>query len=134
MTDTADAACEASCLHPEAVARARAAAPAPELVGRAASLLKAVADPTRLRILAALAETQLCVCDLAVVVGISESAVSHQLRLLREERLVTFRKQGRVAEYRLVDAHVTGLIAAALEHALEEAPHLEHAPALEVAA
>ncbi|GAA4010129.1 hypothetical protein GCM10022631_23320 [Deinococcus rubellus] len=78
-----------------------------------------VADPTRLRLLSALNTCELCVCDLAAVVGLSESAVSHQLRLLRAHRLVTFRKAGRVAYYRLLDQHVNGLIGSALEHVQE---------------
>lgn len=85
----------------------------------ATRLLKAVADPTRFRLLRALAATELCVGDLAAVLGMSESAVSHQLRLLRTARLVAFRKVGRVAYYRLLDGHVVSLIMAALEHARE---------------
>ena len=69
--------------------------------------------------LSALSAGQLCVSDLSAVVGISESAVSHQLRLLRTGRVVTFRKEGRVAYYRLLDHHVTTLIDSALEHARE---------------
>lgn len=82
-------------------------------------LLKAVADPTRLKMLSALAATELCVCDLAQVVGISESNASHQLRLLRTARLVRYRKEGRVAYYQLADHHVKELLHSALEHARE---------------
>lgn len=114
--------CDVSWVHPEAVALARAALPTAPCVAEASALLKAVADPTRLRILSALAQTELCVCDLSAVVGISESAVSHQLRLLRDGRLVAFRKQGRVAYYSLLDSHVTDLIRSAVEHAREAAP------------
>ncbi|EYB66318.1 regulatory protein ArsR [Deinococcus phoenicis] len=85
----------------------------------ATSLLKMVADPTRLRILSALNIEELCVCDLAAVAGISESAVSHQLRLLRAHRLVSFRKEGRVVYYRLLDQHITSLIGNAIDHANE---------------
>ncbi|ULH17495.1 metalloregulator ArsR/SmtB family transcription factor (plasmid) [Deinococcus sp. KNUC1210] len=108
--------CEVVCVHPEAVQRARAALPDDHCVEDATALLKVVADPTRLRLLSALKTGELCVCDLSVVVGISESAVSHQLRLLRAHRLVTFRREGRVAYYRLLDQHVNGLIESALEH------------------
>lgn len=120
-TSTLDraATCEERGLHPEALEQARQAVPDEACVERASGLLKAVSDPTRLRILAALAATELCVCDLAALTGISESAVSHQLRLLREERLVSFRKEGRMAYYRLSDHHVTELIQSALEHARE---------------
>lgn len=112
-------ACEDSCIHPEAVERAKGELPSPQCVEDASALLKAVADPTRLRLLSALAGGELCVCDLSVVLGVSESATSHQLRLLRAHRLVAHRKAGRVAYYRLADHHVTDLIASALEHARE---------------
>ena len=111
--------CEVSCVHPQAVQRARSALPGQQAVEQASDLLKVVADPTRLRLLSALNVCELCVCDLAAVVGISESAVSHQLRLLRAHRLVAFRKEGRIAYYRLLDHHVTVLIGSALEHAVE---------------
>lgn len=113
------AGCTVSCMHPEAVALARAAVPEPACVDRASELLKAVADPTRIRLLAALAATELCVCDLSAIAGISESAVSHQLRVLREQQLVTFRKDGRVVYYRLLDDHVMDLMRSAVEHARE---------------
>ncbi|CAM3448300.1 metalloregulator ArsR/SmtB family transcription factor [Deinococcus saxicola] len=111
--------CEVNCIHPDAVAAAQAALPEQGCVERATAFLKLVADPTRLKLLSALNTCELCVCDLAAVVGISESAVSHQLRLLRAGRVVTFRKAGRVAYYRLLDHHVTVLIESALEHAAE---------------
>lgn len=114
-----DATCDAPCHHPHAVALARAALPDAQCILDASTLLKAVADPTRLRLLSALARTELCVHDLAQVAGISESAASHQLRLLRAHRLVNFRKVGRSAYYRLADQHVTLLIQNALEHARE---------------
>ncbi len=118
LTSQEDA-CEVSCVHPDAVQKARSAMPDERYVDDASALLKAVADPTRLRLLSALNTGELCVCDLAAVVGISESAVSHQLRLLRAHRLVTFRKEGRVVYYRLLDHHVTVLIGSALDHARE---------------
>ncbi|MFB9084316.1 ArsR/SmtB family transcription factor [Deinococcus wulumuqiensis] len=111
--------CEVSCVHPEAVAQARAALPDEAHVAAATSFLKLLGDPTRLKLLSALSATELCVCDLAAVVGLSESAVSHQLRLLRTGRLVAFRKAGRVVYYRLADEHVTTLLRSALEHARE---------------
>lgn len=110
-------ACEVACVHPEAVAQAQAAMPSTGALIRASTLLKAVADPTRLRLLSALASGELCVCDLSVLAGTSESAVSHQLRLLRDLSLVTNRKEGRVVYYRLDDAHVTHLIRDVIDHA-----------------
>lgn len=103
----------------DALAQVRAQLPDQACVAQASDLLKLVADPTRLQLLSALHVRELCVGDLAAVVGLSESAVSHQLRLLRAQRLVTFRKEGRVAYYRLLDDHINGLIQNALEHAQE---------------
>jgi DNA-binding transcriptional ArsR family regulator len=111
--------CDVQCVHPEAVAKAREAQPSEESVQEATLLLKAIADATRLRLLTALATTELCVCDLAAVLGMSESAISHQLRVLRTSRLVTYRKSGRIAYYRLTDHHVTDLLTGVLEHVCE---------------
>ena len=114
-----DAICEVRQVHPEAIARARGTLPEASLIETASALLKAVADPTRLRILCALGAVELCVCDIAASLNLSESAVSHQLRSLRELRLVAHRKDGRVVYYRLNDSHVEDLISSALEHAQE---------------
>jgi len=81
----------------------------------------ALADETRLRILLALAQADLCVCDLAQICGISSSGVSHQLRLLRDRDLVTFRRDGKRAVYSLADDHVSAMLALAIEHAEEHA-------------
>ena len=105
-----------------AAAQARAALPDERCVEVASGFLKLLGDPTRLRILSALGAAELCVCDLAAVVGQSESAVSHQLRLLRTARLVTYRKAGRAAYYRPLDDHVGTLLATALAHARETLP------------
>ena len=118
-TETSELICEVHCERPDAVGRARAAMPSGAAVLEASLILKAVSDPTRLKLLSALAVTELCVCDLALLSGTSESAVSHQLRLLRDRRLVTADKRGREVYYRLADAHVTALISSALEHASE---------------
>jgi ArsR family transcriptional regulator, lead/cadmium/zinc/bismuth-responsive transcriptional repressor len=117
---TRDDTCEVQCVHPKAVAKARKGLPAePDILG-ASELLKAVADPTRMKILAALRSArELCVCDISAVVAMSESAVSHQLRLLRSVNLVTPRKEGRQVFYQLSDAHVSSILSCALEHAQE---------------
>ncbi|KQR35134.1 helix-turn-helix transcriptional regulator [Deinococcus sp. Leaf326] len=111
--------CETRCVHPQAVAAARAALPDETSVARATILLKLMGDAHRLKILSALTQGELCVCDLAAVIRLSESATSHQLRLLRTGRVVTSRKEGRAVYYRLLDQHVTTLIANALDHARE---------------
>jgi len=94
-----------------------------------AAIFSVLADPTRVRLVAALAERELCVCDLANVLGLRQSTVSHQLRLLRALRVVRFRKEGRVAYYALDDAHVTGLLAQGLEHIREAADAVARARA-----
>lgn len=103
--------CEVNLVHPEVVARVEARMPAPERVDDMTGIYKALSDPTRFRILSALAEEELCVCDLAVIAGANESTTSHQLRLLRALRLVTFRKAGRMAYYRIIDERVRPLLA-----------------------
>lgn len=121
---TEETTCETNCVHPEAVAQARGGIPDDDAVERASALLKAVADPNRLRMLSALAQVELCVHDLAQVAGISASATSHQLRLLRAHRLVSPRKVGRTVYYRLTDDHVTLLIASAVDHVREGRPQV----------
>ena len=106
--------CEVRLMHPDAVARVQAALPTPEEVEAATERLKLLADPTRYRVLSALAREELCVCDLAAIAGVNESSMSHQLRLLRAHGLVAFRKEGRMAYYRLVDVAVGPLITKAL--------------------
>ena len=82
-------------------------------------LFKAMADPGRLKILLALAGQEMCVCDLAALLGVSESAASHQIRILRTMNLVKNRRDGQVLYYRLVDDHVTQLAQVARDHVLE---------------
>lgn len=113
------AACDVDAVDIEAVARATSRQPDEERVRLLAETFAALSDPTRLRILLALSHGKLCVCDLAAVTGASASAVSHQLRVLRDRRLVTFDREGKRAVYRLADAHVEMLLAQGAEHAEE---------------
>jgi ArsR family transcriptional regulator len=103
-------------VHLDAVVAARGALPAHEVVDGLARVFAALADPTRLRIVAALAARELCVCDLAATIGLTESAVSHQLRQLRGLGLVRARREGRMAYYSLDDSHVATLYVDALTH------------------
>jgi ArsR family transcriptional regulator len=115
--------CEVSWLHPPAVFAARGALAALPPVPDVAGLFSLLADPTRLRLLTALAAGELCVCDLAAATGVNRSTVSHQLRTLREGRLVRARREGRVVFYALDDDHVRDLLAMGSAHAAE----VEHA-------
>ncbi|NOX18525.1 MAG: winged helix-turn-helix transcriptional regulator [Chlorobi bacterium] len=93
--------------------------PAGDLISDASEILKVLGDPTRLRIVLALAREELCVCDLSVIAQVSVSAVSHQLRLLRGQRLVKFQKKGKMVYYSLADKHINSIVDMALEHADE---------------
>jgi ArsR family transcriptional regulator len=112
-------ACEVRQIHPEAVDVAKRAMPAPDRLERSLVMVKALADETRLRLLVGLHATELCVCDLAALTSVSESAVSHQLRFLRDAQLVSSTKRGRVVYYRLSDEHVRVLLENLLGHAEE---------------
>jgi len=83
---------------------------------RLAETFKALSDPTRVRVIAALSQSELCVCDLAACLGMSQSAISHQLRLLRTLRLVKGTKRGRMVYYSLDDDHIEGLFRHGMEH------------------
>ena len=112
-------ACGPCGIHADRVEAARASAVARPLLDRLGELFKLFSDPTRLRILGALAEGELCVCDIGAVLGASQSAVSHQLALLRAARLVAYRREGKTVYYRLADDHVGSLLRVGLEHASE---------------
>ena len=112
--------CTINEIDPEAVAFVQGKALPTRTVERLDRLFSALADPTRIKILNALmAIDELCVCDLAVIADLSVSAVSHQLRLLRDRDLVTARRDGRMVYYSLADDHVSTLMHAGIDHANE---------------
>ncbi len=111
--------CACRCIHQDRVAAAKEHALSSKENEQLAALFKAMGDPNRLRILWALDREEMCVCDLALLVSVSESAVSHQLRQLRQLQLVSNRREGPVLYYRLNDDHVSALIRLGLEHMRE---------------
>lgn len=111
--------CDVRCIHKERIATARSTGLTAGEYETMAALFKAMADPNRLKILWALYQGEMCVCDLAAMLECSESATSHQLRLLRQMQLVSNRRQGQVLYYRLNDDHIHTLIHVALEHVRE---------------
>jgi len=112
-----DLCCEVSHSHHSDLANpAQTAALTVEQAQRMSEFLGFLADTNRLRLLSMLAEQEMCVGDLAIALGMNESAVSHQLRTLRAIRLVSFRKQGRHVFYRLHDRHVLDFYQALIEH------------------
>ena len=108
--------CDCRLIHRQAVEEAIASALALHETASLAQIFKALADETRLKILWALEKQEMCVCDLAAMLSLTESAVSHQLRLLRNLQLVSNRRDGVVLYYRLTDSHVSQLINITLEH------------------
>ena len=118
-TGSCAAECQGRIIDADAVARVGASLPATGPQTRLAALFAACGDTTRLRILLALAAEDLCVCDLSEIAGVSESAVSHQLRILRDLGLVAWERDGKRAVYRLADDHVRQLLEIGLVHAQE---------------
>nr|WP_276662957.1 metalloregulator ArsR/SmtB family transcription factor [Syntrophomonas wolfei] len=119
MTTAGEDCCEVQCIHEDKVNLARRERLAEDTVMALADIFKTLGDATRLRILSALMQQELCVCDLAAVIDMSDSAVSHQLRVLRSQKLVKFRREGKVVYYSLADDHVRTLFAQGLEHVNE---------------
>jgi len=112
--------CQIRHINSENVAKAREVIPESEEIQGLAEMFKALGDPTRLKIVTALVAVELCVCDLSAVCGLSESAVSHQLRILRNLRIVKYRREGKIVYYRLDDDHVESLVRQSLAHIFEE--------------
>lgn len=102
--------CEVDLIHPEAVARVRDVLPDQLEMQRVSAVFQILSDPTRARMVYALSLEELCVCDVAAVAGLSISAASHQLKRLRDQGVVGYRKDGRLAYYRLADGHVRKLV------------------------
>ena len=114
--------CEVECLHPEHIAPLLSRILDYPAADRVASTFAVLADPTRARILHALSlSDELCVCDLALLLGISQSALSHQLRLLRDRDVVVRNKRGRMVYYRLADEHIRHVFTDGLRHSGETA-------------
>ena len=111
--------CDCRVIHEDKVNRAIKASLPPEVAENLCQTFKALGDKTRLKILWALEKQEMCVCDLAALLDVTESAVSHQLRLLRTLRLVKNRRDGTILYYRLADEHIVQLIQVALEHVQE---------------
>ncbi len=108
--------CDCEAIHPEAVAKAISSIPKPNVLANLAHFYKILSEPTRLKICLALANQELCVCDLANVLSMSKSSISHQLRRLREANIVYARPSGKEVYYSLDDAHVQEAIGLSLTH------------------
>ena len=107
-------------IHQEVVDAVRGKMPDDDLLLDLADCFKLFSDSTRLKILYALMEAEMCVCDISVLLGMTKSSVSHQLRVLKQSNLVKYRKAGRVIYYSLADDHVRTICRMGMEHVLEE--------------
>lgn len=112
--------CDCSVIHQEIVTSVRAKMPEEETLYDLAELFKVFGDSTRIKILWALDESEMCVCDLAVLLNMTQSAISHQLRVLKQAELVKNRKDGKVVFYSLIDNHVKLMFDQGLIHITED--------------
>lgn len=116
MTEANCDVCEQLSEHPQIINQARAEMLADDTVLRLAEIFKILGEPTRVKILDVLSKREMCVCDLAKTLQMGQSAISHQLRILRGARLVKYRKEGKEAWYSLDDGHILSLFSQGLEH------------------
>ncbi len=112
--------CEINCIHVDRIESVRKVLIPGGQVNHLAELFKALGDPTRIRIMDALAKSEFCVCDLVELLKLSQSATSHQLRILRNNRLVKYRREGKMIYYSLDDSHVLTLYKEGIEHITEK--------------
>lgn len=112
--------CEIEYIDQATVNRVKAEMIGDTLAQRLAETFDALGDPTRVRIIYALLKAELCVCDLSALLGMSQSAISHQLRVLRNLRLVKYRKDGKIVFYSLDDDHIQRLVSDGLAHVEEK--------------
>lgn len=108
--------CEITQVHQGAVDQVRQVLPPDEVLSDLADLFKIFGDSTRIKILYALLRSELCVCDIADLLGLTQSAISHQLRALKNARLVKARRDGKTVFYSLADQHVKTILDQGLEH------------------
>lgn len=118
-TQTVGDACEIQFVDEQKVENARRAMKSAEMISLLAETFKILGDPTRIKIAFALSREELCVCDIANLLGVSQSAVSHSLRTLRQMKLVKFRKEGKIAYYTLDDEHIASLLEEGFRHVEE---------------
>lgn len=117
--DTNDDACEVNVVDARKITSVRRKMHSSDAVQLLAETFRVLGDATRVKIVFALSQEELCVCDLATIVGASQSAVSHSLRALRQMELVRYRKQGKIAYYSLDDEHIGRLIDEGFDHVRE---------------
>lgn len=108
--------CEINIIHQDKVENQKKIMPDDELIYDLAEFFKVFADSTRMKIIYALMNEELCVCDIAAIVGTTQSAISHQLRILKQSKLVKYRKDGKIVYYSLDDEHIAEIVKKGSEH------------------
>lgn len=108
--------CDCNIIHQEVIDKVKAELPDPSHIQDLANLFKVFGDPTRIKILSALFQAEMCVCDMASLFNMTQSSISHQLAVLKQARLVKFRKDGKVVYYSLDDNHVQSIFDQGLIH------------------
>ncbi|WP_315078018.1 metalloregulator ArsR/SmtB family transcription factor [uncultured Clostridium sp.] len=111
--------CKCNIIHEDTVMRVKDSLPQEETLYDLAELFKVFGDSTRIKIICALFESELCVCDMAALLGMTQSAISHQLRTLKSARLVKFRREGKVIYYSLDDEHIKHIFDEGFKHITE---------------
>ena len=111
--------CECTVIHEDVVSDVRKRLPDEETMLDLADLFKMFADSTRVKIICALLESEMCVCDISALLGMTKSSISHQLRLLRQTKLVKNRREGKIVYYSLDDEHVKDILDKGLSHVRE---------------
>ena len=111
--------CESIILHEDAIREVQKHLLKENDLSRVSQLFKALSDPTRIKILFALEKHELCVCDIAVILKMTQSAISHQLKTLRQADLVRHRKDGKTVFYKIADEHIHHIFSQALVHVME---------------
>lgn len=112
--------CENTCIHEDVVNSVKENMPEEEILYDLAELFKVFGDSTRVKILWALNESEMCVCDIAALLNMTQSAISHQLRILKHARLVKNRRQGKVVYYSIDDEHVEDIFKQGMNHIVEK--------------
>ncbi len=111
--------CDVTCIHDDMIEKVRKLMPDEELLKDLADFYKVFGDATRIKILYVLLESEVCVCDLAELLGMTQSAISHQLRILKQMKLVKNRRDGKTVYYSLADGHIQSIISQGMEHIQE---------------
>lgn len=112
--------CESSCIHEDVIQQVQQHMPDEELLFDLADFFRIFGDSTRVKIVCALLKAELCVCDIAALLDMSQSAISHQLRVLKQARLVKFRRAGKIVYYSLDDEHIQSIVDLGLAHIMEK--------------